>query len=99
MRTFHDVGGGEWTVFEVRRAVTVKGDRSYLPHGYGDGWLCFESATTKKRLTRYPERWREFSDAELENLLGQALVAPRANPRLGDDLLGGQSTSSDVRAD
>jgi hypothetical protein len=99
MRTFHDIGGSEWTVFEVRRAVSVKGDWSYLPHGYSDGWLCFESSTTKKRLTRYPERWREFSDAELEKLLGQAAPAPRTNPRLGDDLLGDGSTSPDARAD
>ena len=96
MRNFRDSSGSDWTVFEVRRQISAKGDWSYLPNGYSNGWLCFESATAKKRLTRYPERWREFSDDELEKLLGQAQVAPRSNLRLGDDLL--SDRSSDARA-
>jgi hypothetical protein len=99
MRTFNDSNSGEWTVFEVRRAVSVKGDWSYLPNGYSDGWLCFESATAKRRLTKYPERWREFSDAQLENLLTQAHPAPRSSLRLGDDLSDDASTSPDMRAE
>lgn len=99
MRVFRDSSGSEWTVFEVRRHVSTKGDSSYLPHGFGSGWLCFENATTKKRLVRFPERWREFVDAELEKLLGQAQAAPRTAFRLGDDLSGDTSTSPDVRAD
>ena len=97
MRTFQDVAGTEWTVFEVRRAVSVKGDWSYLPHGYNDGWLCFESSATKKRLTRYPERWREFTDAELQALLAEAQTAPRPSPRYNEDILGGPPT--DTRAE
>lgn len=99
MQTFHDSNGAEWTVFEVRRTVSTKGDWSYLPTGYSDGWLCFENATAKRRLTRYPDRWREFSDAKLAELLGQAQPAPRSNFRLGDDLSGDASPSPDVRTD
>lgn len=88
MKNFRDSGGIEWTVFEVRRAVTAKGDWSYLPSGFSDGWLCFECSTAKKRLVRYPERWREFSEAELSQLLAQAQPAPRGSLRLGDDLSG-----------
>ena len=98
MRTFNDSNGTEWTVFEVRRAVSTKGDWSYLPSGYSSGWLCFESTTAKRRLTRYPERWREFGDAELVKLLNQALPAPRATHGLGDDLTGDATRSPDARS-
>jgi len=85
MKTFRDSSGTDWTVFEVRRNVDAKGDWSYLPSGYSDGWLCFESETAKKRLLRYPERWREFSEPELEKLLDQALPAPRPSLSMRDD--------------
>ena len=87
MRAFRDSNGNEWTVFEVRRQVTPSGD-SYLPHGYGGGWLCFENGggTAKRRLVRFPERWREFGDTELEKLLAQAQPAPRGTFRFSDDL-------------
>lgn len=98
MKTFRDSSGTDWTVFEVRRNVSAKADLSYLPTGYSDGWLCFESETAKKRLIRYPERWRDFTDAELETLLGEALVAPRASIGLrGDDLR--DAPSDDTRPD
>lgn len=87
MKTFRDSAGTDWTVFEVRRNVDSKSDWSYLPGGFSDGWLCFESATAKKRLVRYPERWREFSDAELEALLQQAQQAPRSSLSLRDDFI------------
>jgi hypothetical protein len=95
MKTFRDSSGTDWTVFEVRRNFSAKADLSYLPTGYSDGWLCFESATAKKRLIRYPPRWRDFSDAELEKLLGEALTAPRSSLSLrGDDLSDSPSTDS-----
>ncbi len=98
MRTFRDSNNNHWTVFEVRRLVSAKGDWSYLPGSYSDGWLCFENATSKRRLVRYPERWREFTDAELEGLLTQASPAPRSSLRLGDDF-GDLGTSGGARAE
>jgi hypothetical protein len=95
MRTFRSKET-DWTVFEVRRQVSAKTGWAYLPGGYSDGWLCFESATAKRRLAQYPDRWREFSDAELEQLLGQALPAPLPAFRLGDDY---GDTSADLRAE
>ena len=87
MKTFRDSSGTDWTVFEVRRNVSAKGDWSYLPSGYSDGWLCFESASAKKRLVRYPDNWREFNEPDLERLLQQAQPAPRASASIrGDDL-------------
>ena len=69
MRTFRDSNDNDWVVFEVRREVSAKGDWSYLPSGFSDGWLCFESAAAKRRLVRYPERWKEFTDTQLQALL------------------------------
>lgn len=96
MKIFRDANATEWTVFEVRRQVGSKSDLAYLPGGFSSGWLCFESQTAKARLVQYPERWREFSDAELELLLGQAAPAPRGALRLGDDLNGDASAAPDL---
>ncbi len=98
MKNFRDSAGTEWTVFEVRRGVTGKGDWSYLPAGFNDGWLCFESSTAKRRLTKYPEQWRELAEPELARLLAEALPAPRSSLRLADDY-GDSSPSRDARAD
>ena len=89
MKTFRDSSNTSWTVFEVRRQVTSKGDRSYLPSGFSDGWLCFECVGQKRRLIRYPTKWRELADSELERLLGQALPAPRTTFRAPDDFADG----------
>ncbi len=96
MKIFRDSNQIAWTVFEVRRRITSRNDTPLLPSGYDDGWLCFECATEKKRLVRYPERWREFSDAELERLLKQASPAPRGSFRPGDDIAD-PPFSSDLR--
>jgi len=93
MRVFRDSNACDWTVFEVRRQVGSNGDLAYLPGGFSSGWLCFESVTAKRRLVRFPERWREFSDGELERLLGEALPAPRGALRLGDDLEGADTSA------
>jgi hypothetical protein len=98
MRTFRDSNDVEWTVFEVRRQLSSRGDLSYLPGGFSNGWLCFESPVAKRRLIKYPERWREASDEALEELLSEASPAPRGSMRLGDDLTGDNSTS-DLRVD
>ena len=96
MKTFRDSNETVWTVFEVRRQVSSNGERSYLPGGFNDGWLCFETAGAKRRLTRYPRRWRELAEEELTKLLDQAQPAPRGTFRLGDDL---DASSHDLRAD
>jgi hypothetical protein len=89
MKTFKDSTNISWTVFEVRRQVTSKGEGNYLPGEFSDGWLCFECVGQKRRLVRYPKTWRELSDTDLEKLLGQALPAPRTTFRAPDDLADG----------
>ena len=91
MKNFRDSNNVEWTVFEVRRKVSSQADWSYLPSGFSDGWLCFESKSAKRRLVRYPERWRELGDEELERLLQSAIPAPRVSWRADDDLGDGLS--------
>src|SRR4051794_16123030 len=77
MRLLTDSAGTQWTVFEVKRQSGSKERWSYLPDEFGDGWLCFESSTSKRRLTPVPARWREFGDDELEQMLGRASVVNR----------------------
>lgn len=86
MRSFRDSSDIEWTVFEVRRQVT-RGDTAHSGL-FRDGWLCFETATAKRRLLKYPERWREFADAELARLLDEATPAPRPTWGLADGVEG-----------
>lgn len=72
MRVLLDSTGVRWMVFEVKRPAGTGERASYLPEEFGDGWLCFESSTSKRRLTPIPPRWREYGDEELERMLGRA---------------------------
>ena len=72
MRVLLDSTGVRWMVFEVKRPAGSGERASYLPEEFGDGWLCFESSTSKRRLTPIPPRWREYGDEELERMLGRA---------------------------
>lgn len=89
MRSFRDASNVEWTVFEVRRQVSRADAVSSI--GQTSGWLCFESNMSKRRLLKYPERWREFADTELARLLDEAKPAPRTALNLGEDGLEGGS--------
>lgn len=54
------------------RRVTV-GQR---PPRLTQGWLCFEHGDERRRLQPIPENWMRMSDAELDQLLATARVAP-----------------------
>lgn len=80
MRSITDAAGTHWTVFEVKKQGGSAGDRwSYLPVEFGQGWLCFESSISKRRLTPIPTDWRDANDAELLRFLGQAQTVNRPN--------------------
>lgn len=89
MRSFRDSSNIEWTVFEVRRQVRRTDSSSST--SFSDAWLCFENATAKRRLLKYPERWREFTDVELARLLHAAAPAPRASWSISDGIEGGSA--------
>ena len=77
MRHIKDAAGIDWTIFEVKRQGGSSDRWSYLPEEFGDGWLCFESLSSKRRLTPIPARWREFSDSQLSKLLADAQPVKR----------------------
>jgi hypothetical protein len=81
MRTITDSTGTQWTVFEVKRQGGSSDKWSYLPEEYGDGWLCFESDMSKRRLTPVPASWRSLADPELIRLLGEAQQVNRPKPQ------------------
>jgi hypothetical protein len=72
MRIIADSTGVSWTIFEVKNRGGPKEQWSYLPEQFGNGWLCFESHVSKRRLTPVPPRWLDYSDTELAVLLERA---------------------------
>ncbi|HEX3849391.1 MAG TPA: hypothetical protein VHW01_00405 [Polyangiaceae bacterium] len=72
MRVIADSSGVDWTVFEVKRQDTASDRWLHLPDEFANGWLCFESDFSKRRLTPVPPRWEGYSDAELARLLAAA---------------------------
>ena len=84
MRVLLDSTGVRWMVFEVKRPSGTSERASYLPEEFGEGWLCFESSTSKRRLTPIPPRWREYGDEELERMLLRARPVIRTRPGAED---------------
>lgn len=78
MRKIRDDAGTEWTVYEVNPVATEWRSIGALPEGYRDGWLCFESATEKRRLLPLPVGWQELAPEQLSTLLGNATQVKRA---------------------
>jgi hypothetical protein len=76
MRTFRDGAGVEWTVFEVRR-TNEESNWAYLPRGFRSGWLCFESASGKRRLSPVPDGWKLQEEDSLERMLKRATPVGR----------------------
>jgi hypothetical protein len=85
MRTIVDSTGTQWAVFEVERENTSADRWSHLPSEFANGWLCFESDFSKRRLTPVPLRWSEFSDAELQRLVVQAHPVRRIRSELPEE--------------
>jgi len=78
MRTITDAAGVEWTVFEVRRDGQTTDQWSYLPEEFEDGWLCFESQFSKRRLTPVPADWESYDYERLVGMLHEAAPVRRA---------------------
>jgi hypothetical protein len=80
---FTDDRGVEWEVREVD-APAMPADRRpprTSRHGRGEApWLCFESATQRRRLDRYPPRWPAMSERELTALCREATPDPMLRP-------------------
>ena len=70
MREIRDAAGVDWMVYEVRRHDRLPKSGPELPESMQNGWLCFESASEKRRLTPTPTGWQGLPEDELGKLLG-----------------------------
>ncbi|MFL5575087.1 MAG: hypothetical protein ACJ79S_03835 [Gemmatimonadaceae bacterium] len=69
MLKFRDSEGIEWTVIEIEASSLTALPRESLRYPeFKDGWLLFQSPTTRKRLAPYPKSWQQLSPIELEDL-------------------------------
>jgi hypothetical protein len=79
-RVFVDPKGMSWDVFAVLPNVGGKA-LARLPGPFQQGWLCFDAATEKRRLSPIPHGWETATDEELLRLRDQAIaVPPRTTP-------------------
>ena len=78
VRDFTDDAGVTWRVWAVDPDAVQPRTRAedYLGDYLG-GWLCFESATERRRLAGYPADWGELDDERLTELLKRAAVVVR----------------------
>jgi hypothetical protein len=74
-RLFVDERGVHWEAFAVLPTTDKRG-LTRLPEPYQQGWLCFESATEKRRLGPIPEHWQTASDEELRRMRDSAQPVP-----------------------
>jgi len=70
LREFVDPKGVRWKVWDVWPTGRVASDDarpiSMFPSmGLSGGWLCFESATEKRRLSPVPPEWENCDEATL----------------------------------
>ena len=79
LRGFKDRTGGEWRVWEVvpskagiDTSPRTQSRTSLSSTPYANGWLCFESATEKRRLAPIPDGWEMRPPAAIAELLQQA---------------------------
>ena|SRR6476620_4242112 len=88
MRVFRDPDGREWQVWDVvpgRELEPGSHRNHYLPPEMADGWLCFEAADQKRRLTPFPADWEQKDDDFIHSLCRSAEpVVRRASAQQGN---------------
>lgn len=86
-RAFTDSAGVEWLIWHVTPGEHTRGagrGASALPDELAGGWLCFESASGKRRFYPVPPDWDTLAEDKLELLCRAAVaVGPRIAPRTG----------------
>jgi len=78
-RTF-ELSGVRWSVWAVH-PNTRSGAKQHLLGSYQQGWLAFECAQSKKRLSPIPEGWETLEDGELALLCTSAKDVARRSGR------------------
>ena len=77
LRIVGDAGGVLWSVFDVHPSAKRR-DGPQVRVALTDGWLCFQSATGKRRLAGIPMDWAALKDEALLALM--ATATPVASP-------------------
>ena len=73
LREFRDGDGTLWRVWNVTvESLDKRTTAEDYMRDWQDGWLCFESDSTRRRLADFPAGWAELSEAELCSLLARA---------------------------
>ena len=78
LREFRDREGRLWRAWPVTPARPGRTAERYLGE-FHKGWICFEAleSSARRRLPSHPERWADLKEAELCQLLDQAISAPK----------------------
>ena len=79
MRSCTDGAGVRWEVFEVQPGTHGR-TAERMPEAFRSGWLCFQSATERRRLAPIPLGWQRWSEHELVGALGYGQRTPRRTP-------------------
>ncbi|MBW3569475.1 MAG: hypothetical protein KY467_00075 [Gemmatimonadetes bacterium] len=66
LRNFIDSQGHTWRVWNVVPQYALDRDEDQMTPGLQGGWLCFENAGEKRRLSPIPDGWENADDRELE---------------------------------
>jgi hypothetical protein len=75
-RAFSDEQGTQWEVWEVHPTLATRErviTAPRLPPELLSGWLTFQSANEKRRLTPIPNGWEALSENRLGQLLADSL--------------------------
>jgi hypothetical protein len=73
-RVFEDARGVQWDACAIHPSAPV--GRVQLPEPYRSGWLFFDSAVEKRRLSPIPPDWHSAPDEVLRAMCVQAEVVP-----------------------
>ncbi len=105
LREFKDQKGVDWLVWDVYPTsgsaadprTSDPGSNAFPHRELNDGWLCFESATEKRRVTPIPPGWQLWRPEKLEALCSGAGYISRASTRVtpgGSEVVPGETESS-----
>ena len=86
VREFTDDAGHSWRAWSVVPGLTrASSTGGQFLGGFQNGWICFEGldVSARRRLPYPRSKWPNISDAELRNLLTQAIDAPLRQKKAG----------------
>jgi hypothetical protein len=87
-RIFADARGVRWDACAIHPSASATA-RVRLPEPYRSGWISFDSAVEKRRLSPIPDGWESLPDDALRTLCDRAEIVPRRTPPMGRPVDGG----------